>query len=388
MNVFYWITGSILAFAWFSRILDATLGMPSLAEITRPEWDLAPSGNPRISIIVPALNEEDDIEEALLSLLRLDYQNYELIAVNDRSTDRTGEVMDRVAGFPAARERLKIIHLKVLPAGWLGKPHAMWSAAQHATGEWLLFTDADVIFRSDSVRRAVAYAEKEAADHVVLFPSMVMKNPGEKMMIAFFQTLFVFGHRPWKVADPKTRDHIGVGAFNLVRRKVYDAVGTYQALRMDVLDDMKLGKVVKNAGFRQRNVFGQNLISIRWAKGTFGVVRNLSKNFFAVLSFQWPRAVASAFGAAFLNLLPFVGIFLAHGWARLPFAVALLSMFAIYVGMSWKSSIAPYYFLLHPVSTVLFIYTILLSMTLALSNGGITWRGTFYPLDELRKGRV
>ncbi|HEX4485479.1 MAG TPA: glycosyltransferase family 2 protein [Terriglobales bacterium] len=388
MNVFYWITGSILAFAWFSRIVDATLGMPSLAEITRPEWDLAPSGNPRVCIIVPALNEEDDIEEALLSLLNLDYQNYEVIAVNDRSTDRTGEIMDRVAALPAAHGRLKVIHIENLPQGWLGKPHAMWSAAQQATGEWLLFTDADVIFKSDSVRRALAYAQKEEADHVVLFPSMVMKSPGEKMMIAFFQTLFVFGHRPWKVADPKTRDHIGVGAFNMVRRKVYDAVGTYQALRMEVLDDMKLGKVVKNDGFRQRNVFGQNLISIRWAKGTFGVVRNLSKNFFAVLSFQWPRAVASAFGAVFLNLLPFLGICLAHGWARLPFAVALLSMFAIYVGMSWKSSIAPYYFLLHPVSTLLFVYTILLSMTLALSNGGITWRGTFYPLDELRRGRV
>jgi hypothetical protein len=174
----------------------------------------------------------------------------------------------------------------------------------------------------------------------------------------------------------------------MVKRSVYDAVGTYQALRMEVLDDMKLGKVIKNAGFAQRNVFGKDLISIRWAKGTLGVVRNLSKNFFAVLSFQWPRALASAFGVAFLNLLPFFGILLAHGWARLPYAVALASMFSIYVGMSWKSSIPPYYFVLHPVSSVLFVYTILLSMSLALSSGGITWRGTFYPLDELKRGMV
>jgi cellulose synthase/poly-beta-1,6-N-acetylglucosamine synthase-like glycosyltransferase len=388
MNVFYWITGCILAFAWFSRIVDAMLGMPSLAEVTRPEWDIAADGNPRVSIIVPACNEEGDIEQSLLRLLELDYDNYEVIAVNDRSTDRTGELMDRVAALPGAQDHLKIIHVQSLPDGWLGKPHAMWSAAQQATGDWLLFTDADVMFRADSVRRALAYAQKEQADHVVLFPSMVMKSPGEKMMIAFFQTLFVFGHRPWKVADPKALDHIGVGAFNLVKKTVYKAVGTYQALRMEVLDDMKLGKVVKNAGFRQRNIFGRDLITIRWAKGTFGVVHNLSKNFFAVLSFQWPRAVAAAFGAAFLNLFPFLGIFLAQGWARLPFAIALASMFSIYVGMSLKSSIEPYYFLLHPVSTVLFVYTILLSMTLALRNGGITWRGTFYPLAELRKGRV
>jgi hypothetical protein len=108
---------------------------------------------------------------------------------------------------------------------------------------------------------------------------MIMKGPGERMMIAFFQVLFVFGHRPWKVADPKARDHMGVGAFNLVRRPVYDAVGTYRALRMEVIDDMKLGKVIKNAGFAQRNVSGEDLISLHWAKGAFGIANSLTKNF-------------------------------------------------------------------------------------------------------------
>ena len=114
------------------------------------------------------------------------------------------------------------------------------------------------MFRPDCLRRAIAYAEAERADHLVLFPRTIMKRPGEKMMLAFFQLMFVFGHRPWKVADPKAKDHIGVGAFNLVRRSVYEAVGTYEALRFEVVDDMKLGKVIKNAGFRQRNVLGGN----------------------------------------------------------------------------------------------------------------------------------
>jgi glycosyltransferase involved in cell wall biosynthesis len=388
MNLFHWVAGSVLALAWFSRIAEAALGMRKVSDISRAEWDRLPAQNAHVSIIVPARNEEDDIEGPLLSLLALDYQNYEVIAVNDRSTDRTGEVMNRVAALPQAQGRLKIVHIENLPSGWLGKPHAMWTAAQQASGDWLLFTDADVFFNPDSIRRALAYAEAAAADHVVLFPTMIMKHAGEKMMIAFFQSLFVFGHRPWRVADPKTRDHMGVGAFNMVRRPVYEAVGTYKALRMEVLDDMKLGKVVKNAGFAQRNVFGADLISIRWAKGTLGVVRNLSKNFFAVLSFQWPRAVASAIGVSLLNLLPFVGIFVAHGWARLPYGIALVSMFLIYLGMSWRSPIPAYYFFLHPVSTVLFVYTILLSMFLTLNSGGITWRGTFYPLDELRRGLV
>ncbi|HLV86158.1 MAG TPA: glycosyltransferase family 2 protein [Candidatus Sulfotelmatobacter sp.] len=431
MIYFYWTAGIILALAWLSRIIDATLGMPSVADVSRPEWDrnpVSPNGNPRVSIIVPARNEEDTIELALKTLLALDYDNYEVIAINDRSTDRTGEILEALAReeeqnvpgtpSPAAvagsgdfrpgsqhaqdaieigtslstaegrNSHLKVMHHTELPPGWLGKTHAMWTAANQATGDWLLFTDADVLFKPDSLRRALAYAIAESADHVVLFPRMIMKNPGEYMMIAFFQTMFVFGHRPWKVADPSSADHMGVGAFNLVRHRVYDAVGTYAALRMEVLDDMKLGKVVKNSGFAQRNVFGGDLISIRWARGAFGIVNNLTKNFFAVLSFQWWRTLLSAFGLAFLNYGPFLGLILAHGWARIPYAIALVSMGLIYLGMSWRSSVPPYYIVLHPVSTTLFIYTLLRSMFLTLWNDGITWRGTKYSLEELRKGMV
>ena len=387
MSYFHWIAGCTLALAWIWRLVDAALGMPKLADISRPEWDRTPPGNPRVSIIVPACNEDADIEATLVRLLDLEYENYEVIAVDDRSTDRTGEIMEKVASG-AAPGRLIVVRIAELPPGWMGKPHAMWSAAHRATGDWLLFTDADVLFKPDALRRAVAYAEAESADHLILFPRMIMKWPGERMMIAFFQTLFVFGHRPWKVADPRTKDHIGVGAFNLVRRQVYEAVGTYKALRFEVLDDMKLGKVVKTAGYAQRNVFGADLISIRWAKGAMGVVDNLTKNFFAIMSFQWPRALASCFALAFLNLMPFAGVLLAHGWARLGHAVALFSMFSIYVGMSTKSDIPPYYFLLHPVSTALFVYTMLRSTFLTLARGGINWRGTFYPLYELRKGMV
>lgn len=418
MNYFYWVAGIILALAWVSRIVDAAIGMPSVADVSQPEWDrssVAAEKNPRVSIVVPARNEESDIQLSLTRLLDLDYDNYEVIAVDDRSTDRTGEIMDRVAEDQAStlgqnpgqsqtpsqnprplalharrvgHPRLKIIHHSELPAGWLGKTHAMWTATNEASGEWLLFTDADVVFKPEALRRALAYAEAEKADHVVLFPQMIMRSPGEYMMIAFFQTMFMFGHRPWKVADPKAKDHIGVGAFNLIRRSVYESVGTYKALRLEVLDDMKLGKVVKNAGFAQRNVFGGDLISIRWANGAWGVVNNLTKNFFAVLSFQWPRTVVAAFGLAFLNLGPFLGVWLAHGWARLPYAVTLGAMFSIYVGMSVRSGVPAYYFLLHPLSSGMFIYTLLRSMGHTLWNDGIVWRGTKYPLEELRKGMV
>lgn len=410
MTYFHWITGSVLALIWLSRVIDTTLGVRTLTNISRPEWDrnpAVPTGNPRVAIIVPARNEESSIEQALQRLLVLDYDNYEVIAINDRSTDRTGEIMDAMgscsgdppgppAGAAGAERnpgtntppRLKVVHIRELPPNWMGKAHAMWTAASQTDADWLLFTDADVMFRPDCLRRALTYAEAERADHLVLFPRTIMKRPGEKMMLAFFQLMFVFGHRPWKVADPKAKDHIGVGAFNLVRRKVYEAVGTYEALRFEVVDDMKLGKVIKNAGFRQRNVLGNDLLEIRWAMGARGVVRNLTKNFFAVMSFQWWRAIGFCIAAAVLNIMPFAGIVWAHGWGRAPFAIALTCIFFLYAGMSIYSDVRPWYFFLHPIGTALFIYTMLRSMFFTLWRGGVEWRGTLYPLEELRKGLV
>src|SRR5215470_16642701 len=136
------IAGWILALAWFSRIAEAAFGMRSIADVAQPEWDRRPTGHPRVSIIVPARNEEADIEYALTGLLALDYDNYEVIVIDDRSTDRTGEIIDRIAASPAAHGRLRVVHVVDLPASWLGKPHAMWTAGLQATGEWLLFTDA------------------------------------------------------------------------------------------------------------------------------------------------------------------------------------------------------------------------------------------------------
>ena len=392
MTYFHWVAGTILALIWMSRVLDAAWGMPKVADISRPEWDPKQQSDaprqPRVSIIVPARNEQEDITESLVRLLHLDYDNYEVLVVNDRSSDSTGERITEVAARPEAGRRLRVVEVTELPNGWLGKVHAMWRGAKEASGDWLLFTDADVLFRPDSLSRALFYAQSEQADHLVLLPRLIMHSPGERSAVAFFQTLFVFGHRPWKVADPKAKDHMGVGAFNLIRRPVYDALGTFEILRLEVLDDMKLGKLVKDGGYRQRNVFGHDLISLRWVKGVTGMVNNLTKNFFALMSFEWPRALGSALALAFMNLTPFLGIWLAPGWARLPYAVALLSIFAVYLGMSAMSDVPPYYFFLHWASGVLFVYIMLSSMLLTLVRGGVVWRGTFYPLAELKKIKV
>ena len=389
-EIFIWIFGLFLAAVWLSRIAVVWWNRKSVADVSKPEYASSSMELPRVSILVPARNEAEHIEAALVSLLQLDYPDYEVIVVDDRSDDATGIIIDRVnfewrERGEASHHRLKVLHVSELPQGWLGKVHAMWKAAEQATGEWLLFTDADVVFRADALRRALIYAERERTDHVVLFPTMIMHNFGERMMMAFFQSQFVFAHRPWKVADPKSRDAMGVGAFNLVRRSAYEKIGTYAALRMAVLDDMMLGELVKHAGFRQRCVFGRDLLRLRWVIGTLGMVRGLTKNFFAILRFNVLFAVAAICGVLLVNAGPFVGVWFAHGWALIGYVVALLAIATMYYGMASMSDISPLYFFLHPVGAALFAFAMVRSMVVTLARGGIVWRGSFYSLRELKE---
>lgn len=390
-----WGVSIFLAGVWLSRLLVVGLNLDKIPEISGPDYDLAPrepSGHvPRVSIVVPARNEADHIEAALRSLLELDYPDYEVIAVDDRSDDETGEAMDLLSesrpSQPTSGSRLQVLHIEHLPAGWLGKTHAMWRGAQITTGDWILFTDADVVFRSDALRRAIAYAEREKADHAVLFPTMVMSSAGERMMIAFFQSQFVFARLPWKVSDPKSRDAIGVGAFNLIRRQVYERIGTYERMRLEILDDMRLGEIVKQEGFRQRVAFGRGLLRLRWVFGTYGMVRNLTKNGFAILRFNGWFLLLAVCGILLVNVGPYVGAMFAPGWARAGFGVALATLIAIYVGMSWHSDVPPYYVLLHPIGALLFCYALVRSAVLTLLHDGVDWRGTHYSLAELREFR-
>jgi glycosyltransferase involved in cell wall biosynthesis len=389
-----WIVGIFLAVAWWSRLVSAAINMPKIPDISGADFDAVPldaeGKAPRVSIVVPARDEAEHIEAALRSLLELDYPDYEVIAVDDRSADKTGAILDRM--LEAWRERgeelhhrLKVIHVAELPLGWLGNTHAMWRAGKQATGEWILFTDADVVYRADALRRAIVYAERTQADHMVLFPTMVMKSAGEQMMIAFFQSQFTFAHRPWKAADPRSHEAIGVGAFNLIRREVYEKIGTYERMRLEVLDDMRLGEVVKENSFRQRVAFGRDLLRLRWIFGAQGMVKNLTKNGFAILKFNPWFAALAILGVLFVNVGLFVGAAVVSGWTRVGFVAALAAIVFIYVGMSWVSEVRPWYVVLHPIGAVLFCYALARSAALTLRRGGVEWRGSFYSLAELRE---
>lgn len=384
--VFAWL----IAAAWLSRVIPALWMLPRVPNLVHPTQASAgvaaePAPWPSVTVIVPAKDEAVAIEHSLRSLLSCDYPNLQVSAVDDRSTDATGRLMDAMAVSPESHGRLRVLHVKELPQGWLGKPHAMALAAEGASSDWLLFTDADVIFDSRAIRLAVHYAEHSHGDHMVLYPTLILRGVAEKMLIGFFQSVSALAGRPWKIADPKaTRDYIGVGAFNLIRRPVYEALGGYAELRMEVLEDLRLGFRAKREGYAQRVAFGKDLVRIRWAESAWGILNNLTKNLYSTFRFRTSLLLAACVGMFVMCLTPFVALFFpgAPQWAGIVTLVALLLLNLRY----WRlTDISPVYLALFPVATLLFIGTLLRSMILVLWRGGVLWRGTLYPLKELRR---
>jgi hypothetical protein len=191
--------------------------------------------------------------------------------------------------------------------------------------------------------------------------------------------------RPWKMRDPNARDHIGVGAFNLIRRSAYKQIGTYERLRLVVVDDMKLGESIKKAGLRQDVVFGPGLVTLRWAVGAFGVVANLEKNMFAFLQFRVSLVLAVCAATFFLCVWPFAGLLLAAGWARAGFAAAVAMIAIAYAFTARVTTGSPWLFLTCPCGALMFELAVLRSAYRTLRDGAVTWRGTKYSLAELKK---
>ena len=362
------------------RVGRGALRLPHLAN----QVPSAASG-PSVSLVFAARDEQEKLPLALATLREIDYPALEIIAVNDRSSDRTPVIL---AGAAQRDARLKIVNVETLPPGWLGKPHALQRAYEVSTGEWLLFTDADVCFKPDALRRAMGMAESLRLDHLTLMGDVEMHGFWEKTALTFFALGFYIGTNPAAVSDRNSGAYLGVGAFQLVQRSAYKASGTHRRLAMEVVDDLKLGKILKQAGFRSGVGLAGDYVSVRWHTGMGNIVRGVTKNFFAVAGYR-TRVVAFQLAGIFCtNVLPFLALPFVHGWTRALAAASALIALAAHAGTARVMKVPRWYALTQPLGAAIFAYMLLRSTVVTLRQGGVVWRDTFYPLDELRRGLV
>lgn len=340
---------------------------------------------PRVSIVIPARNEERNLEGALRSVLALDYDDLEIDVVDDRSTDHTGEILDRMA---AADPRLRIVHVRELPPGWLGKNHALWLGAEKATGEFLLFTDADVVMAPSTLRRAVGAMVGDRLDHLTAAPEIERPSALFEMFIGAFSLFFTLFTKPWKAKDPESPSHVGIGAFNLVRAAAYRAAGGHRAIAMRPDDDLKLGKLLKKNGFRQEFVFGMGMLRVEWYASVRELIQGLMKNAFSGVDYRVGVVVIATVAQLLMLVWPFLALFLTSGatrWLNLASVLVLVALCWINAPLA---GVRRWHGLGFPFATLLFLYIVWRAMVLTLWRGGIDWRGTHYPLAELKANKV
>lgn len=350
------------------------------------EIDESSSGKaPLVSVIIPALNEEHNIEAALASVLALDYAQLEFIVLDDRSTDATGSILDHMAAQDA---RLQVVHIQELPPGWLGKNHALHCGVTRARGEFLLFSDADVYMKPDTLSRAVTRMLTRQLDHLCLiFRPLV---PGSLLEMLVVDTLsgLISILKPWRTIDPNSPYFFGIGAFNLVRTATYHSLGGHYPIRLCPVDDILLGRLIKEGGGRQECLNGRDFISVPWYGSISEMVHGLQKNIFAAVDYRLDRLVLATILIICCHILPFWGMLFSTGCSRffctLIVVVVMLSHLAAAKTLGVSLSSIRWF----PVTPYLKIFIMWMAVGATLFQGGIVWRGTFYPLDELRQHMV
>ncbi len=378
------ILAALTLVLWLGLAVEVMRGnrrMRRLATLQAP----APAVWPRVSIVLAARNEGRTIGAAVPTMLQLDYPDLEIIAVDDRSEDDTGAVLDRIA---ATDPRLRADHVRELPAGWIGKNHALHHGAAQATGEWILFTDADIHFEPDGLRRAVAYARAQRLDLLAAVPQLNEHGHLLGICVNAFSFAFTVGLRPWRIPDPQTGAHGSVGAFGLVRTAKYRELGGHAAIRLRPDDDIKLGKLFKIRGARCEMLLGTGVLSVSWYDSTAGMIRGLTKNAYAGADYRVWVPPFGAVAMAILFLWPVAALGLTSGTAWGLNAGSVAVMLGLGCDQPRFAGGSRWHGLFLPLGMAIFSYILLRSMVVTHWTDGITWRGTHYPLADLKANRV
>ncbi|HTI59458.1 glycosyltransferase family 2 protein [Mucilaginibacter sp.] len=337
---------------------------------------------PPVAIIIAVRNEEEDLAKALQSVCHINYSNSRIIVVNDRSTDRTADILQ---DFKVSYPQLTITTVTALPDGWLGKNNALYQGYLSSTEEWMLFTDADIVFHTDALSKAVSYAVANKLDHLAILPRVVSPSPVLNSVLATFTILLMMHLQPWDAKKPGSKAYIGIGAFNLVRRVAYEKAGTHALIKLRPDDDLQLGFKIKSAGLSQDALIGNEYVSLEWYKNLRQLGNGLLKNSFSVANYNTGKAIANSVLILISVALPMPLMFI-FGSAT----VRLMAGIVLLTHIGYMAVIPPnkwWYAFMIPFAGFFMAYTTLRATYITLKQGGIYWRESFYSLDML-KGKL
>ncbi|MDQ2905141.1 MAG: glycosyltransferase family 2 protein [Chloroflexota bacterium] len=346
----------------------------------------------RVSIIVPARDEEATIRRCVTSLLEQDYEDYEVIVVDDGSTDRTAAILDDIAHTHPQGGRLWVLRLRDLPPGWAGKPHALHRGIQEAQGDWLLFSDADTWHAPGALRWAVSQAVQDGADLFSLATQQELPGFWNKVMMPMAYIGITMQYPPRKVNDAGSSVALANGQYMLIRREVYDTLGGYARpdLRGTLLDDRDLARIVKDNGYRLRLVDGRHLVHVRMYQGLRETWQGWRKNAFLGSRGGLPAVLLMLIGLPLVSIAPFLlpllgwlnrgkrvrGISALEAGIATPLELAPLLVYRLWVnkelGIPW------YYIFTHPLAGGLFEGILAQSTWRVLTGQGVDWRGRQY----------
>ena len=375
--LFLWMTISALFdLQWVHRL-------PGLSDLdTAALGDRMNDGAVLCSVVIAARDEDSRIADSIRNLLAQRDVTLEVIVVDDRSIDRTEEILTQMT---LQDGRVHTQRVYELPDGWLGKCYACHLGAAAAKGEWILFTDADCWMKPDVILRALRVANRDEVDHVTLTPGVIAGTvAAQAWHLAFLISLsnWISG-----VNRDRPKAHLGLGAFNLVRASAYRQCGGYESLRMTVLDDVRLGLLLRRVGKRTRAFIGGDDVECHWGTTVADLIKIHEKNYFAAMDFRLIGALVAGLGGMLFWCVAILGLFagtavgLASGLAMFSLCIPayILSRRLGWSGTCW---------LLTPLIFPLLFFAVLKSAWVTTRRGGVLWRDTLYPLDALRQGGV
>ena len=346
-----------------------------------------PADAPLISVCIPARNEERNIRACVEAMLVQDYPNLEVIVLDDRSNDSTPHILTEIA---SRDPRLRPINGSDLPKGWVGKPHALFQAAAQARGEWLCFVDADTFAAPETLSACYTKAFETDADMFTIMTFQILGSFWEKVVMPLVVTALSVGFSPRKVNDPDREDVIANGQFILIKRSVYDAIGGYESVKDQIVEDKAIAARVKRNGYRLIVADGMKLARTRMYISLPEIWEGWTKNIYLGMHDQPSLLLFGGFvalvAALFLPIWPLLGIFWLvqdGGWMAgvVIIQAALFWSVLIYVRamVAKRLEISRWYAFTLPLGAGIFAAMMLVSTWKVFSGRGVTWKGRVYP---------